>query len=213
MIEVFQFYYDLYQYSPVGSEAWMWGEIEMNLAAGMVAMAPYLPSIQIRMNEMDSDDLGFAHLPLFEPGFPQGNLTYPNTVVTFAQTAERGNLPIVEEFMRFIMRPEINVHLTSGMEPGGFIPSTEAAAAYEGYWSNPIIQRFLEVNEVAIETLEFATLYGFEFGRWVNLGIGEIGGANVLSDAMSRVLAGEMTPAEAAQWGADQMEAMSVPVN
>ena len=157
----------------------------MNLAAGVVAMAPYLPSIQIRMNDIDSDDLGFAQMPLYKDGSAPGSLTYPNDIVVFKQTEERGNLAVVKEFMKFMMQPEINVNFTSGMEPGGFIPCTEAAAAYEGYWSNPIIQRYLDVNEEAVRTLEYSTLYGFEYGYWVNAGIGDIVGGNVLSATLS----------------------------
>ena len=212
MVEVMRYYNDLYQHSPVGSEAWMWGEIEMNLAAGVVAMAPYLSSIQIRMNEMDSDDLGFAHMPLYQEGFTRGTLTYPNNVAVFRDTVGRGNLPVVNEFMRFIMQPEINEHLTSGMEPGGFIPCTEAAAAYSGYWNSPIIQRYLTVNQTAVETLEYASLYGFEYGHWVNNGIGDIVGGNLISASMSRVLTGESTPEDAAAWGAEEMEKVSLPL-
>jgi ABC-type glycerol-3-phosphate transport system substrate-binding protein len=190
----------------------MWGEIEMNLAAGMVAMAPYLPSIQIRMNEMDLDDLGFAHMPLVEEGAAYGSLTYPNDIVVFKQCEERGNLEIVKEFMAFIMQPEVNMYFTSNMEPGGFLPCTEKAAEYEGYWNNEIIQRYLDVNKLAVETLDYSTLYGFEYGHWVNNGIGDIVGGNILSATLSKVLTSEMTAEEAAAWGAAEMEKLSRPL-
>lgn len=211
-VEVLKYYKELYQYSPVGSDAWMWGEIEMNLAAGVCAMAPYLPSIQIRMNDMDLDDLGFAQMPLYKEGAKPGSLTYPNDIVVFTQCEERGNLAVVKEFMKFMMQPEVNVNFTSGMEPGGFIPCTEAAAKYEGYWNNPIIQRYLDVNKEAVKTLEYSSLYGFEYGHWVNNGIGEIVGGNVLSATLSKVLTNEMTPEEAAAWGAQEMEKLSKPL-
>lgn len=205
-------YKELYKYSPVGSDAWMWGEIEMNLASGMVAMAPYLPSIQIRMNEMDLDDLGFAHMPLVEEGATYGSLTYPNDIVVFKQCEERGNLEIVKEFMEFIMQPDVNMYFTSNMEPGGFLPCTEKAAEFEGYWNNEIVQRYLDVNKLAVETLDYSTLYGFEYGHWVNNGIGDIVGGNILSATLSKVLTGEMTAEEAAAWGAAEMEKLSKPL-
>lgn len=211
-IEVLTYYADLYKASPVGSEAWIWGDIELNLASGVVAMAPYLPSIQIRMNDLDSDDLGFTHMPLVEEGAEYGSLTYPNDVVVFKQTEEDGNLEVVKEFMRFIMQPEVNKYLTAIMEPGGFAPVTQVAAKDAGYWESEVVQRYLAVNEATVETLEYSTLFGFEYGHWVNNGIGDIVGSNVLSGAVSKVCSGEMTPEEAAAWGAEEMEKLSQPL-
>lgn len=211
-VDMLRYYKELYQYSPIGSDAWMWGEIEMNLAAGVCAMAPYLPSIQIRMNDLNSDDLAFTQMPLYQAGAKPGSLTYPNDIVVFKQSKERGNFEIVKEFMKFMMQPEININFTSGMEPGGFIPCTEAAAAYSGYWNSPIIQRYLAVNKEAVATLDYASLYGFEYGHWVNNGIGDIVGANVLSATLSKVLTNELTPEAAAVWGAAEMEKLSKPL-
>lgn len=211
-VDFLTYYNDLYQCSPVGSDAWIWGDIELNLASGVVAMAPYLPSIQIRMNELDSDDLGFTHMPLVEEGAEPGTLTYPNDIVVFKQTEERGNLEVVKEFMRFIMQPEVNVWFTALMEPGGFIPCTVTAHEYDGYWESDVVQRYLEVNETTIDTLEYASLFGFEYGHWVNNGIGDIVGGNILSASVSKVTTGEMTPEEAAAWGAAEMEKLSQPL-
>ncbi len=59
---------------------------------------------------------------------------------------------------------------------------------------------------------DYATLFGFEYGKWVNLGIGDITGANVLSDTINKVVSGQMTPEEAAAYGAEQMAKYSSPV-
>ena len=212
MVEVLRYYRELYQYSPVGSDTWMWGETELNFAAGLVAMVPYTAGIQIRLNEMDSDDLGFAPMPLYRPGAEPGTLTYPNDIVVFKRAEERGNLAVVKEFMRFIMRPDINVNLTSAMEPGVFIPCTESAAEHDGYWNHPVVRRYHDVNMEAVRSLDYATLYGFEHGHWVNNGIGDIIGANLLSFTLSRVLTNELTPEQAATWGAAEMERLSIPL-
>ena len=212
VLDAFKAYQELYQYSPVGSEAWMWGEIEMNLASGVVAMAPYLSSIQIRMNELDDDDIALADMPVPAEGMEKGSLTYPNDVVIFKDAEKRGNLEVVKDFLRFIMKPENNIYLTSEMEPGGFVPCTVAAAEYDAYWENPIIQRYLEVNKKTMDTLEYSTLFGFEYDEWVNLGIGDIVGADVLSAALEQCLSGQKTPEEAVAWGAAEMEKMSQPI-
>ena len=211
-IRFLEAYKELFEYSPPGTEAWMWGEMEMNLAAGVFAMAPYFPAIQLRMHDLDSDDLGFTHMPLVAPGAPRGGLQYPNNISIFRKADERGNTDTVKDFVRFIMQPDINVNLTAGMEPGAFLPVTRAAAEADVYWNNEVINRFLDVNKTAIELLEHSTLFGFEHGRWVNLGTGDITGANVLSATLQMVLTNQMTPEEAAAWGASEMEKMSIPI-
>ena len=62
-----------------------------------------------------------------------------------------------------------------------------------------------------MKALEYATLYGFEYGRWVNLGIGDITGADVLADVVHRIVTGQMSVEEAVKWGAKQMEKYSEP--
>lgn len=59
---------------------------------------------------------------------------------------------------------------------------------------------------------QYSHLYGFEHDRWVNLGIGDISGANVFAEVVHNVVTGEMTPEEAAEWGANEMEQYSDPV-
>lgn len=212
-IKFLKAYKEMYQYSPPGSESWVWGEIEMNLSSGIVAMAPYLPSIQIRMNELNSDDLAFTDMPTPNMGDPKGSLTYPNDVQIFKKCNDYGSTETVKDFVRFIMKPDVNANLTSGMEPGGFLPVTKAAAESGAYWNNPIIQRYLDVNKVAVNTLDYSSLFGFEYGKWVNLGIGDITGANVLSSTLQQVLSNQKTPEEAAAWGAAEMKKMSIPVD
>lgn len=215
-IRAMEMYRDLFQYSPPGALAWAWGEVEMNVMAGTIAMATYFPSVQSRFHyELDCDDYRAAHHPFPHPlkGGRPGSITYPNEIQIFQWTADRpGHLEATKTFIRFIMRPEINWILTAGMEPGAFFPVTYAAAAASEFWNHPIIARFYDMNRVAIEALEYATLFGFEHGRWVNLGIGDITGANILAEVVHRIVTGVMTVEEAVAWGHEEMELFSVPV-
>jgi ABC-type glycerol-3-phosphate transport system substrate-binding protein len=208
-------YNELIKYAPPGAEAWSWGEIELNLAAGTLAMSPYFPSVQKRFHEeFDSDDYAAAHVPRFEGNTSTGTITYPNEVHIYKQTVKNPRvLNAVKDIVRFMMRPEINAILTSGQEPGGFFPATTAAAKATQYWDNPIVKRYEGIHKVAFEALEkYATLYGFEYGKWVNIGIGDITGADVLAETVNKIVSGQMSIDEALAWGQSAMEKYSKPV-
>ena len=210
-IRALKMYKDLFQYAPLGAEAWSWGEIELLIAAGTIAMSPYFPSVQKRFHEeLDTSDYAGAHMPYPPDGKP-GTITYPNEIHVYKPTAAKGHLPAVEKYIKFVLRPEVNYILTAVQEPGGFYPATEAASKASEFWKDPIIVRFKKTNEVAMKALEYATLYGFEYGRWVNLGIGDITGADILADVVHRIVTGQMSVEEAVKWGAKQMEKYSEP--
>lgn len=208
-------YNKLIKYAPPGAEAWSWGEIELNIAAGTLAMSPYFPSVQKRFHEeFESSDYAAAHIPFFEGRSETGTITYPNEIHLYKKTLEDANkLAAVKDFARFMMRPDINAILTSGQEPGGFFPTTRAAAQAPEYWDNPIVKRFEGIHHVAFEALEkYATLYGLEYGKWVNIGIGDITGADVLADTVNKIVSGQMSVDEAVAWGQAEMEKYSLPV-
>jgi len=211
-IKALKMYKDLFRYCPPGADAWSWGEMELNIAAGTVAMSPYFPSVQKRFyEEFDSHDYAGAHMPYPKDGQP-GTITYPNEIHVYKQTKARGHLEATEKFIKFIMQPEVNYILTAVAEPGGFYPSTRAAEETPEFWKDPIIFRFKKTNEIALEALEYASLYGFEYGRWVNFGIGDITGADILADVVHKIVTGEMSVENAVKWGQKEMEKKSIPV-
>jgi len=211
-VRALKFYKELFKYAPLGADAWSWGEMELNIAAGTIAMAPYFPSVQKRFHEeLNSSDYAGAHMPYPPDGKP-GTITYPNEIHVYKQTVAKGKLPAVEKFIKFALRPDKNCLLTAVQEPGGFYPATEAASKAPQFWSDPIISRFKKINETAMEALKYATLYGFEYGHWVNLGIGDITGANILAEVVNRIVTGRMSVEGAVKWGAKEMEKYSEPV-
>ncbi|MEW5817862.1 MAG: sugar ABC transporter substrate-binding protein [Spirochaetota bacterium] len=212
-IEALKLYKELIKYAPPGAEAWSWGEIELNIAAGTLAMSPYFPSVQKRFHEeFDSGDYAAAHIPFFKDRKERGTITYPNEIQMYKKTLEnREKAEAVKNFIRFMMQPEINAILTSGQEPGGFFPTTEAAANAKEYWENAIVKRFESIHKVAMEALkDYATLYGFEYGKWVNIGIGDITGADVLAEVVNKIVSNQMTVENAVAWGQKEMEKYSV---
>lgn len=212
-IQAMEMYRDLFQYTPPGAEAWSWGEQEMNTMIGRTAMTSFFPAVQRRFDmELDSDDYAAVAHPYPADGQP-GTLTYPNEIHIYKWTAERpGHLEATYDFIRFIMRPDVNYKLTAGQDPGVFYPVTVAAQEAPEFWADPIISRYEEINRTAIEVLKDATLYGCEYGHWVNLGIGDITGANILAEVVNRIVAGGMTVEDAVEWGHNEMEKYSVPV-
>ena len=211
-IKALKFYKEIFQYAPPGADAWSWGEMELNIAAGTVATSPYFPSVQKRFHEeLDTSDYAGAHMPYPPDGKP-GTITYPNEIHVYKQTVARGRLPAVGKYIKFVLRPDVNCILTAVQEPGGFYPVTEVASKAPEFWKDPVISRFKKTNEIAMKALEYATLYGFEYGRWVNLGIGDITGADILADVVHRIVTGQMSVEEAVKWGAKQMEKYSEPV-
>ncbi|MGQ9747951.1 MAG: ABC transporter substrate-binding protein [Candidatus Caldatribacteriaceae bacterium] len=217
IIEAVKLYAELFRYAPPGADAWSWGEIELNIAAGTIAMSPYFPSVQKRFHEeFDSSDYAAAHIPYYKDRKERGTITYPNEVHIYKQTFEKGekHVDVVNKLIRFMMRPDINAILTAEQEPGGFFPVTVVASQAKQYWDNPIVRRFANIHKVALEALqEYATLYGFEYGKWVNLGIGDITGADILAEVINKIISGQMSFEEAVAWGHEQMEKYSIPVS
>jgi len=200
-----EFYKDLFKFSPPGATGWAWGEIEMNFTAGKIAMMPYFGGLQKRFYELKNFDLDGVLQPYPVDG-RKANLIYPNDVHIYKSAVEKGHLEAVKKFILFMMRPDINAILTAEMEPGSFVPVTEAAQKSEHYWNNPVIKAFKHLNEVIIEATNYGTLYGFEHGYAANLAIGSISGANIIAEMIQKVVTGEMGVKEAVEWAEGRMK-------
>lgn len=200
----------LWEYAPAAGTGWAWGELEKNFAAGKFAMMPYFPSIQKRLWLEGDLDFGVAPMPL--PCWPEGHratIIYPNAVMIHRTAEERGVVEEVHKFIRFILRPEVNAMLTAGMEPGAFLPVTEAAARHPAYWEHEIIAAFPWQNEIALREVPFGNLYGFTWGRVMNKGIAAAIGANILAEVVQRVVILGESPEEAIRWGAQKIAELS----
>ncbi len=208
------FYRDLFEYSPPGSAAWIWGEMELNFGADRIAMKPYFAGLQKRfLEDLESTDIAAAPMPVpGEEGYSR-TLTYPNAVHVFKSAAEDPErLDAVFKFIDFMLRPDMNTIITAGQEPGSFVPVTEAMLAPDSpYWEHPTIEAFPELNQLMVREVRYGTLYGFQHGV-VNLGIGEIIGEDVLGEVLERVIVGGESPEQAVAWGQKRMEELSRPL-
>ena len=198
----------LWKYTPPGASGWIWGEIEMNFAAGKIAMMPYFAGLEKRLFDAGDLDFGVAGMPI-PSGGKHATLQYPNGVMVFKSAEEKGHLAAVKAFIEFMMRPDINALLTAGMEPGSFVPVTEAASIAPAYWNNKYISAFPWQNDIVVREVKYGNLYGFTWDKVVNKGIGDVIGANTLAEVVQKIIIGGETAEAAAKWGADQIRALS----
>jgi multiple sugar transport system substrate-binding protein len=207
-IKALTFYKNLFQYSPPGATSWAWGEQEMAFAAGKVAMmlGNGIPCAR-RFYDAQNFDLAACEQPYPADGV-RGSINFTNDVCVFKQVKKRGNYAAVKKFITFMMRPDANTVLTNS-EPLSFLPATKAAVEYKPYFGDPIVSKFESSAKTILSSVSYGKLYGFEHGKWVNFGIAEVAGSNLLAEIAQKVAVGEMTPEEAAKWGQAQIEALS----
>jgi multiple sugar transport system substrate-binding protein len=208
-IKAFYAYKELFQYSPPGSYNWNWGDIELAFPAGKIAMMPYFTMPQRLFYEEKKGDERKDIAAADWPSPPDGidtNLHYPNDWFIFKSAAEDENrLNAVKALIMFCARPEIEKILTAEQDPGVWLPPHEAAAEYPGYWEDPVISFFREINEVAIEAAKKGRLYGFEWGA-VNTAVGAVSGALVICDVAQRILLQGESVESAVAWGHQAIE-------
>jgi multiple sugar transport system substrate-binding protein len=207
-VKALETYKKLWEYAPPAATGWIWGEIEMNFAGGKIAMMPYFPALQKRFYDAGNLDLEGAELPV-PAGGQRSTIIYPNAIMIFKSAEKRGVLDEVKQFIRFIMRPEVNAILTAEQEPGGFLPVTEKAAESQAYWDNKYISAFKNLNKVAVNEVKNGTLYGFTHGKVVNKTIGDVIGANTLAEVVQKVIIQDEDPKNAAKWGHKKIEELS----
>jgi multiple sugar transport system substrate-binding protein len=207
-VKALETYKKLWQYAPPAATGWIWGEIEMNFASGKIAMMPYFPALQKRLFDAGDMDLDGASLPM-PPDGQRSTIIYPNGIMIFKSAEKRGVVDEVKEFIRFIMKPEINAILTAEQEPGAFLPVTETAAASDAYWKDKYIAAYPNLNKVAVEEVQHGTLYGFTHGKVVNKGIGDVSGANILAEVAEKVIIQGESAESAAAWGHKKIEELS----
>jgi len=101
--------------------------------------------------------------------------------------------------------PENNAPMVN-MEPLSFLPVTKTAMEYEGYWKNPMIAPLASSGKAILNSLPYGKMMGLEHGGWANLAIGQVDGSSIIGEIAQKVYIGELTPAQAAKWGQEQIE-------
>lgn len=206
-IRALEFYAELAKYEPPGVTGWSWGEIEMNLPAGTMAMTPYYGAGLKLFWEEENYDIACTEMPYPEDG-QKGALLHPEGIMVFKTAKERGHLDAVKSFILFAMAPENHWILTAKQEPGLYYPSTRAQLDAPYFWDYEPHAKYPDFVKTLAEVVEYGSTPGFTYGA-VNLTAGRIYGANVLADMVQRVLLLGESAEKAVKWAHDRMVKMS----
>ncbi|MGD0726533.1 MAG: sugar ABC transporter substrate-binding protein [Spirochaetia bacterium] len=204
-VRALTFYKELSKYAPPGITAWAWGEQELAFASNQAAMmlGNGMPDAR-RFMDMKNYDIAAAEQP-YPPDGVRGGLSAANNVCIFNKAKERGAYESVRKFVNFMMMPENNAPMVN-MEPLSFLPVTKTAMEYEGYWKNPMIAPLASSGKAILNSLPYGKMMGLEHGGWANLAIGQVDGSSIIGEIAQKVYIGELTPAQAAKWGQEQIE-------
>lgn len=203
-VAAFDFYNQLYQFSPPDSPNWTWGEAEACFANRTCAMVPQFTVITTydTQAEGDAEDLGVMPFPV-GPGVEQpGTISYVNGVMLL--TDDPAKQEAAKSFLRFVLEPG-NYGRFLNMEPGLFLPVTEAGATDETFWNDPLVVKYKSQVEQMVANAETGRLFGFTGGNTFP-SISAISAQNLLAQTLQLVVIDGMPAAEAVAQGQALME-------
>jgi multiple sugar transport system substrate-binding protein len=203
-VQTYAFYKELYKLSPPDASVWTWAEPQLAFNTGKMAMAIEKGQFLLPFEEesgVPGTNLGCAVVPIPQDG-QRGSIYYSNGVMVL--TKDQSKLEAIKAFLSYLFDPEVNGEWLAGMEPGLFLPVTEATMNSNAFWSNKVVSQYRDHVELMIEQSRFGKLFGFTKGR-VNPDIGKISGQNILAQVVQKVCLENMDPAEAVKWGQSEM--------
>lgn len=202
-VEAFEFYQQLYKYSPPDSPNWTWGEAEACLNSGTCAMILQFAVITTYDKEVgDPNDLGVSSIPHSSNVNKSGTIAYPCGIMIL--TSDPAKKEAAYRFIRFLYEPgNYGRFVTS--EPGLFLPVTEMGAKDNSFWSDPLITKYREQVEGMLKNSENGMLFGFTGGR-VFPEVAKISAQNLIAQTLQKMLLEKMSAKEAVEWGQKAME-------
>lgn len=204
VVETFDFYQQLMQYSPDDSANYSWGEPQAAFNSGAAAMAiekgQYLAPFEEESGRPASD-LGCAFIPKPADGQP-GSIYYSNGAMVLSQDDKRA--AAAEKFLSFLLEPE-NYGAFLNAEPGLFLPLTKTGVEAESWTSNEVITKYRECVDKMLEQSQTGALFGFVDGQYIE-DIGKVSGQNVLAQVVQKIAVDKTDPKKAVEWGAEQMK-------
>ena len=203
-VAAYDFYNELYQFSPPDSPSWTWGEAESCFASGSCAMIMQFTVITTydTQAEGDADDLGVMAIPHAEDVEESGTIAYVNGVLVL--TDDEAKLDASKRFLAFILEPE-NYGRFLNAEPGLFLPVTEAGSEADSFWNDPMVVKYQDQVETMIANSTNGRLFGFTNGNTFP-SIAAISAQNLLAQTLQMVVIDGMDAEEAVAEGQDLME-------
>ena len=203
-VRTFEFYQQLVDHSPQGITGWSWAEPQLAFNNGTIAIAIEKGQFLSPFEEesgVDGSNLGVAPVPFPADG-QRGSIYYPNGMMIL--TTDQAKLAAVKKFLNYLYEPEVNGKWFS-MEPGLFLPVTNATLNSESFWSNPIVAQYQDLVKLMIEQSEYGKLFGFNH-QSVNQNIGKIAGQYILAQTVQEMVVKGLSPEEAIKWGEEKMK-------
>jgi multiple sugar transport system substrate-binding protein len=152
--------------------------------------------------EGDAADLGVMAVPHSADVEKSGTIAYSNAVMML--TEDPAEQEAAKEFLRFVLKPG-NYGRFLNMEPGLFLPVTEAGAADETFWNDPLAVKYQSQIETMVENAKSGRLFGFTNGNTFP-SIAAISAQNLLAQTLQKVVIDGMSPADAVAEGQKLME-------
>ena len=203
-VAAYDYYSQLYKFSPPDSPNWTWGEAEACFANKTCAMVPQFTVITTYETQAEADaaDLGVMAIPHAEGVAPGGTIAYSNGIMLLTDDAAKQEA--AKKFLAFILEPG-NYGRFLNMEPGLFLPVTEAGAADETFWNDPLAVKYKSQIETMVENAKGGRLFGFTNGNTFP-SISAISAQNLLAQTLQLVVIDGLPAAEAVAQGQKLME-------
>ncbi|MEX5717806.1 ABC transporter substrate-binding protein [Geodermatophilus maliterrae] len=204
VVETFEFYDRLMEFSPPDSANYSWGEPQAAFNSGAAAMAiekgQYLMPFEEESGR-PAEDLGCAPIPQPADGGQPGSIYYSNAAMVLSEDDARAEA--AEDFLAWLLQPE-NYGEFLNAEPGLFLPLTEDGVEAESWTSHEVITTYRDCVDQMLEQSRSGALFGFVGGQYVDE-IGNISGQNVLAQVIQQIAVEGRDPAEAVAAGQQMM--------
>ena len=182
-VSAYAAYKDLYQYSAPDAANWTWGEAEACFASNSCAMILQFTVISTYDSQAggDAEDLGVIQIP-YADGMADsaGTVSYVNSAMIM--TEDQAKMDASKKFLSFLMEPG-NYGRFINMEPGLFLPITEAGSKDSTFWDDPVAVKYKSQIETMLDNSTRGNLFGFTNGNTFT-SISSISAQNLLSQTL-----------------------------
>ena len=182
-VKAYDAYKNLYQYSAPDAANWTWGEAEACFASNGCAMILQFTVISTYDSQAEGDagDLGVIQIP-YADGMADsaGTVSYVNSAMIMTDDAAK--MDASKRFLSYLMEPG-NYGRFINMEPGLFLPITEAGSKDDTFWNDPVAVKYKSQLETMLDNSTRGSLFGFTNGNTFT-SISSISAQNLLSQTL-----------------------------
>ncbi len=203
-VAAYDVYKELYQYSAPDAANWTWGEAEACFASKGCAMILQFTVISTYDSQAggDASDLGVIQIPYANgKAHRAGTVSYVNSAMIM--TADEAKMEASKKFLSFLMEPG-NYGRFINMEPGLFLPITEAGSQDSTYWDDPVVVKYKSQVETMLDNSTRGSLFGFTNGNTFT-SISSISAQNLLAQTLQLTLIDDKSPKDAVSEGMEIM--------